>query len=80
MLWPDSPSFFAQATVAALRSISDVDEHRAKDLAASVAAETACTARSGPADPQDFEVLMNATPLGMKANDAMPVGCQQPRS
>ena len=69
---------FAIASAGASKlTISDVEEHRAKDLAASVAAETACTARSGPPDPRDFEVVINATPLGMKANDAMPVDPQR---
>ncbi len=54
-------------------TISDVDEHRARDLAASVAAETGRAVRSGPSDPDGFEVVINATPLGMKASDAMPV-------
>lgn len=65
---------FAVASAGASKlTISDVDKHRAKDLAASVATETGCTTRSGPPDPHGFEVLINATPLGMKANDAMPV-------
>jgi shikimate dehydrogenase len=58
-------------------TISDVDEHRASDLAASVAAETDCATRSGPPDPHGFEVVINATPLGMNANDAMPVDPQR---
>jgi shikimate dehydrogenase len=65
---------FAVASAGASKlTISDVDEHRAGDLAASVAAETGCNAHSGPPDPQGFEVVINATPLGMKASDAMPV-------
>ncbi|MFM0522896.1 shikimate dehydrogenase [Caballeronia jiangsuensis] len=53
--------------------ISDADGHRAGDLAASVAAETGCEARSGPPDPQGFDIVINATPLGMRLGDAMPV-------
>ena len=69
---------FAVASAGASKlTISDVDEHRANDLAASVAAETGCATRSGPADPHGFEVVINATPLGMKANDAMPVDPQR---
>lgn len=69
---------FAVASAGASKlTISDVDEHRAKELATSVSAETGCTARSGPSDPQGFEVVINATPLGMKANDAMPVDPQR---
>ncbi|MDQ0586531.1 shikimate dehydrogenase family protein [Variovorax paradoxus] len=54
-------------------TISDVDEHRADDLAKSVAAATGCTTHSGPPDPHGFEIVINATPLGMHANDPMPV-------
>ncbi len=69
---------FAIASAGASKlTISDVDEHRAKDLAASVAAETGCTARSGSSDPHGFQIVINATPLGMKANDAMPVDPQR---
>jgi len=69
---------FAVASAGASKLIiSDVDEHRAKDLAASVAAETASPVCSGPSDPQGFDVVINATPLGMKANDAMPIDPQR---
>lgn len=65
---------FAVASAGASKlTISDVDERRADDLAAAVAAATSCNTRSGPPDPQGFEVVINATPLGMKADDAMPV-------
>ncbi|MDQ0621891.1 shikimate dehydrogenase family protein [Paraburkholderia graminis] len=65
---------FAVASAGASKlNIADIDERRAGDLAASVAAETRCNARSGPPDPHGFEVVINATPLGMKVNDAMPV-------
>ncbi|MFM0512877.1 shikimate dehydrogenase family protein [Paraburkholderia sp. RL17-373-BIF-A] len=65
---------FAVASAGASKlTISDVDAHRAGDLATSVAAETGCDVRSGPPDPQGFDVVINATPLGMKVNDAMPV-------
>ena len=65
---------FAIASAGASRLIiSDVDEDRSDELAASVAAETGCNTRPGPPDPHGFEVVINATPLGMKANDPMPV-------
>jgi shikimate dehydrogenase len=54
-------------------TISDVDEHRAEDLARSVAVATGCTTRPGSPDPHGFEIVINATPLGMNAKDAMPV-------
>ncbi|PRX32809.1 shikimate dehydrogenase [Paraburkholderia sp. BL18I3N2] len=66
-------AFAVAAAGASKLTISDVDENRAGDLAASVAAETRCDARSGPPDPQGFQVVINATPLGMRANDAIPV-------
>ena len=65
---------FAIASAGASRLIiSDVDEDRSDELAASVAAETGCNTRPGPPDPHGFEIVINATPLGMKANDPMPV-------
>jgi shikimate dehydrogenase len=65
---------FAIASAGASKlTISDADEHRAGDLAASVAVETRCDTRSGPPDPRGFDVVINATPLGMKADDAMPI-------
>ncbi|CAN7766516.1 shikimate dehydrogenase family protein [Variovorax sp. LjRoot178] len=54
-------------------TIFDVDERRADELATSVAAATGCTTNSGSADPRGFEIVINATPLGMHANDPMPV-------
>jgi shikimate dehydrogenase len=65
-------AFAVAAAGASELAISDVDGHRAGELAASVAAETGCDARSGPPDPQGFDVVINATPLGMNVNDAMP--------
>src|SRR5437762_9452524 len=53
---------FAVASAGASKlNIADIDERRAGDLAASVAAETRCNARSGPPDPHGFEVVINAT-------------------
>jgi shikimate dehydrogenase len=54
-------------------TIFDLDERRAGELAKSVAAATGCTTNSGSADPRGFEIVINATPLGMNANDPMPV-------
>jgi shikimate dehydrogenase len=54
-------------------AIFDVDERRAEDLAKSVAAETRCSTHVGAPDPRGFEIVMNATPLGMKPDDPMPV-------
>ncbi|VXC42658.1 Shikimate dehydrogenase [Pseudomonas sp. 8Z] len=54
-------------------TISDVNEHCAKQLAESVTAQTGCAALSGPPDPHGFEIVINATPLGMNKTDEMPV-------
>ncbi len=54
-------------------TIFDVDERSADDLARSVAAATGCRTAVGPPDPQQFEILINATALGMNADDALPV-------
>jgi shikimate dehydrogenase len=54
-------------------AIFDVDEGRAKGLAESVAAATGCRTRAGSADPRGHEVVINATPLGMKPDDPIPV-------
>ncbi|WP_082517383.1 shikimate dehydrogenase family protein [Variovorax sp. Root318D1] len=54
-------------------TIFDVDERRADELATSVAAATGCTTNSGSADPRGFEIVINATPLGMRTHDPLPV-------
>lgn len=54
-------------------AIFDVDERRAEDLADSVAAATGCHTRVGAPDPHGYEIVINATPLGMKSDDPMPV-------
>jgi shikimate dehydrogenase len=65
---------FAVASAGACAlTISDVDERRAEDLARSVAAATGCRAAAGPADPQGFDIVINATALGMSADDPLPI-------
>jgi shikimate dehydrogenase len=54
-------------------TIFDVDERRADELAQSVAAATGCATRVGAPDPRGCEIVINATALGMKPTDAMPV-------
>jgi shikimate dehydrogenase len=54
-------------------AIFDVDQRRAHDLAQAVAAATGCRAAVGPPDPQAFDIVINATALGMKADDPLPV-------
>lgn len=58
-------------------TIADVDERRAHGLAASVAAATGCTTAAGPADPAAYDIVINATPLGMSADDALPIDPQR---
>jgi shikimate dehydrogenase len=58
-------------------TICDVEERRAQELAEAVAAATRCTTGAGPADPKGFEVVINATALGMNADDALPVDPQR---
>jgi shikimate dehydrogenase len=65
---------FAVASAGArMLAIFDVDECRAHALAQAVAAVTSCRTSAGPADPQEFEIVINATALGMNADDALPV-------
>jgi shikimate dehydrogenase len=54
-------------------AIFDVDERRAEDLAESVAAATRCSTHVGAPDPHGCEIVINATPQGMKPDDPMPV-------
>ncbi|MFJ4131490.1 shikimate dehydrogenase family protein [Pseudomonas cyclaminis] len=64
---------FAVATAGA-RSliISDLDPHRALDLAHCVAKESPCAVQAGPTDPAGHDIVINATPLGMNPDDPMP--------
>ena len=65
---------FAVASASARTlAIFDVDERRADDLAKSVAAATGCSTHVGAPDPHGYEIVINATPLGMKPDDPMPV-------
>jgi shikimate dehydrogenase len=54
-------------------TISDIDKHRAQDLATSVAAETGCDTNIGLPDPRGCELVINATGLGMNVHDALPL-------
>jgi shikimate dehydrogenase len=65
---------FAVAAAGARKlTVSDIDERRAEDLARSVAAATGCRAAAGPADPQGIDIVINATALGMNADDPLPI-------
>ena len=54
-------------------TIFDVDERRADDLAKSVAAVSGCRTHCGAPDPREYEIVINATALGLKPDDPMPV-------
>ena len=54
-------------------AIFDVDERRAEDLAESVAAATRCNTHVGAPDPHGCEIVINATPVGMRPDDPMPL-------
>lgn len=54
-------------------TIFDVDRVRAEDLARSVTVATDCHTQVGAPDPHGFEVVINATALGMKPGDPLPV-------
>jgi shikimate dehydrogenase len=57
-------------------SISDVVNDRASALAARL--QTAgFRAKVGPPDPSGFDLVVNATPLGMRASDPLPFDCAQ---
>lgn len=63
----------AEAGAAALR-IADLEEARATALAAAVrAAFPACAAGTGAPDPEGAAIVVNASPAGMAAKDALPV-------
>jgi shikimate dehydrogenase len=61
----------AEAGVAEL-AVYDKDERRARDIADRVAA-TGTRARFGDPDPAGFEIVINATPIGMRPQDPLPI-------
>ncbi len=63
----------AEAGAAEIR-LSDVDAARAETLAALVLkAFPACRIPVGPADPTGMDVVVNATPMGLKPTDPLPL-------
>lgn len=63
----------AEEGVASL-TIADVDAGRAGALADAVRAQfPACKVNAGPADPAGMDIAVNATPVGMKAGDPLPM-------
>jgi shikimate dehydrogenase len=65
---------FAVAQAGArLLTISDIDARRADVLACSVAEKTGCKACAGPPNPRGFDIVINASALGMNASDSLPL-------
>lgn len=55
-------------------TIADVDPDRAGALAAAVQQNfPACKVKAGPADPAGMDIAVNATPVGMKPDDPLPM-------
>ena len=64
---------FADAGVARMR-VWDVDEARRDELAGSLRTHHApLVVETGPAEPEGFDLVMNCTPLGMRAGDPLPI-------
>jgi shikimate dehydrogenase len=62
----------AEAGAASI-TLCDIDQRKARALAARVAAAApACTIRVGPATTAGIDVLINATPVGMNPQDGLP--------
>jgi len=62
----------AEAGAASI-TLCDLDQRRARALAARVAAiAPACTLRIGPATAEGADILINASPVGMKPDDGLP--------
>lgn len=57
--------------------ISDLNPHRAADLAHCVDKEGSCDVQAGPADPAGHDIVINATPLGMNPDDPMPIEAER---
>jgi shikimate dehydrogenase len=66
---------FAVAEAGAVAvTIRDVDAERGRALASAVRALVpSCETRFGDTDPTAHDIIINATPLGMRAGDALPV-------
>jgi shikimate dehydrogenase len=54
--------------------LSDVDQDKVRKLAAALrSANPNCDAGYGPANVRDFDIVINATPLGMQDSDPFPI-------
>ncbi len=61
-----------EAGVSAL-AVADVDEGRRQGLVGRLAAKAPAAVRTGTADPTGFDLVVNATPAGMRPTDPLPV-------
>jgi shikimate dehydrogenase len=61
-----------EAGVAAM-TVADVDLPRCLSLIERLAARAPAAARAGTADPTGFDLVVNATPAGMRPGDPLPV-------
>jgi shikimate dehydrogenase len=61
-----------EAGVAAL-TITDVDQQRCERLVERLAARAAGIVKAGARDPSGCDIVVNATPAGMTADDPLPV-------
>lgn len=69
-----SIAYFLAERGAAAVTLCDIDETRAADLAALVGQMFPdCAITTGPADPRGHEVVVNATPVGLNADDPLPL-------
>jgi shikimate dehydrogenase len=66
-------AFAVAAAGARTLTVCDIDGRRAEDLARSVGAATGCRATAGSADPKGIDIVINATALGMNADDPLPI-------
>ncbi|MEX5503666.1 shikimate dehydrogenase [Pseudomonas putida] len=66
-------AFAVAAAGARSMIISDLDLHRAADLAQNAGKDGLCDVQAGPADPAGHDIVINATPLGMNPDDPMPI-------
>jgi shikimate dehydrogenase len=65
-----------EAGVAVL-AVAEVDAERRDRLIARLAARRPGAATAGSADPTGFDLIVNATPIGMAPNDPLPVAAER---
>lgn len=68
----------AAAAGAAEVAVADILPERAQALSRRIA-ETGTPSRVAPADPAAFDVVVNATPAGMRPDDSLPMPCDSLR-